>query len=308
VNRKDLELPTFLCGTVLEVSRRFIKILAPSNHIITGIVSSKNLEVVVGDIATFEERDGDIFVTSIASSERGLYRSVHGKLKKMGSNIDRLLVITASGPTFNPVVIDRMLAAARARSIPASLVINKIDLGLAGLEEMVSVYRRIGLPVLLCSAKKGEGIAELRAILEAPEVAIVSLCGVSGVGKSTLLNSLVPGAKSRTGDLSTKTGQGKQTTTQPRGHLYTGAPGLTKVIVDLPGVQFFGLSHLSHEEARLAFQEMIEVAGGCRFGDCKHVKEPECAVKAAVVRGDIATWRYESYLQILEEIAEFKQF
>lgn len=308
MSNKERELSNSQRGTVVEVSRRFVKIVAPSRSIITGIVSSKNLEVVVGDVALFEERDGDIFVTEVASSERGLYRSVHGKLKKMGSNIDRLMVITASGPTFNPVVIDRMLVAARARAIPATLVINKIDLGLSDLEEMIAVYRRIGIPVLLCSAKKGQGMAELRAIIDAPEVEIVSLCGVSGVGKSTILNALVPGAKTKTGDVSAKTGQGKQTTTQPRGHLYTGSEGLAKVIVDLPGVQFFGLSHLSDEEARLAFQEMSEVAEACRFGDCKHVQEPECAVKVAVARGEIASWRYESYLQILNEIAEVKQY
>jgi ribosome biogenesis GTPase len=222
----------------------------------------------------------------------------------MGANIDALLVITASGSTFNPVVIDRMLVAAQVQSIPATLVVNKIDLGTEHLDEMVAVYQRIGVPVIFSSAKQGDGIDRIVSIVREPTARVLALCGVSGVGKSSILNKLIPGTRTKTGAVSDKTGQGKQTTTQPRGFLYGEPSAEQKIIIDLPGVQFFGLSHISLEQVGLAFQEIREAASRCRFGDCKHLKEPECAVKEAVDRGEITPWRYESYLQIVEEIRD----
>jgi ribosome biogenesis GTPase len=293
-----------MTGTVLEVSRRFVTILGSDHRTVTGTGSSKTLEVVAGDVVSFQLRDGEVFVTAVEPSIRNLFRSTHGKLKKMGANIDALFVITASGATFNPVVIDRMLVAAQVQSIPATLVVNKIDLGTQHLDEMVEVYKRIGVPVIFSSAKRGDGIDEITAIVRQSGVRVLALCGVSGVGKSSILNKLIPGTRTRTGEVSEKTGQGKQTTTQPRGFLYGPPSSTQKIIIDLPGVQFFGLSHISLEEVGVAFQEIRQAALGCRFGDCKHLKEPECAVKEAVDRGAIASWRYESYLQIVEEIRD----
>lgn len=295
-------------GTVLEVSRRFVTILTDERTILNGTVSSKTIEAVVGDVVSFEEREGEIFVTQVAPAARSLYRSFHGKLKRMGANIDALLVITATGPTCNPVVIDRMLVAAQVQKIPTTLVVNKIDLGTAGIEEMLAVYTRIGVRVIQCSAKHGTGMPEISALVNEKGVRVLSLCGVSGVGKSTILNQLVPGARTKTGAVSEKTGQGKQTTTQPRGYVYDAPDSTQKVIVDLPGVQFFGLSHISSDAAAAAFPEIREAAQGCRFGDCKHLKEPECSVKEAVSRGDVAQWRYESYRQILEEIEDAREY
>ena len=128
------------------------------------------------------------------------------------------------------------------------------------------------------------------------------------MGKSSILNALVPGARTRIGEVSERTGQGKQTTTQPRGFLYTSRTEATKIIIDLPGVQFFGLSHLTQLDVGQAFQEIAQAASGCKFRDCAHVKERSCAVRDAVASGAIARWRYQSYLQILEEIEEAKEY
>jgi len=296
--------PTVTTGTVLEVSRRFITVLGADAQVVTGTGSSKTLEVVAGDVVSYERRNGEVFVTAVEPSSRNLFRSTNGKLKKMGANIDALLVITASGSTFNPVVIDRMLVAAQVQSIPATLVVNKIDLGTEHLDEMVAVYQRIGVPVIFSSAKRGDGIDRILSIVQTPTARVLALCGVSGVGKSSILNKLIPGTRTKTGEVSDKTGQGKQTTTQPRGFLYGTPPSEQKIIIDLPGVQFFGLSHISLEDVGLAFQEIREAASGCRYDDCKHLKEPECGVKGAVDRGEITPWRYESYLQIVEEIRD----
>jgi ribosome biogenesis GTPase len=144
--------------------------------------------------------------------------------------------------------------------------------------------------------------------LEAPSLKVAALCGVSGVGKSTILNRLVPGADSRVGALSDKTGQGRQTTTQPRGYLCELPNGTRKILIDFPGVQFFGLSHVAADRLSDAFEEFHARKGACRFLDCRHLKEPDCAIRAAVERGEIARSRYESYLQIVEEIEDARAY
>jgi ribosome biogenesis GTPase len=295
-------------GQVLEASRRHASLLDQDGAIIAGTTSSKALEIVPGDEASFQMRDGKIFVTAIKPAKRNLYRSYRGTVKRMGANIDLLCVITAVGSTLNPVVIDRMLVAARVQAIPTILVINKADLGVAELMDLFSIYQRIGVELIACSAKFGESFDQLERRITAPHVRVAALCGVSGVGKSTILNRLVPSAKARTGDLSAKTGQGKQTTSQPRGFVYEPAGTARRIIIDFPGVQFFGLSHISVESVEAAFDEFAHFKAGCRFLDCKHLLEPQCGVRDAVERGEIAPWRYESYLQILGEIEEAREY
>lgn len=307
-NKRDDTRVTSEQGTVLEVSRRFVTMLAPDGRVATGTASSKSLEVVAGDTVSFEERDGELFVTAVAPSRRNLYRSSQRAVKRMGANIDMLLVITAPGSTFNPVVIDRMLIAASAQAIPVVLVVNKKDLDLTEIEPFLAVYERVGLTVLRISAKHGDATDEVATIVDSPRARVLALCGVSGVGKSTILNRLVPEAKTRTGEVSERTGQGRQTTSQPRGFLRAGSDGRNTIIIDLPGVQFFGLSHLSIIDVASAFPEFVAASAGCQFGDCKHLKEPLCGVREGVARGDIAPWRYNSYCQIIQEIVDAKEY
>jgi ribosome biogenesis GTPase len=283
-------------------------LLAHDGTIVTGKLAAKKVDLVAGDIVSFERRNAEVFVTESVPAQRSLYRTFHGSVKRMGANIDQLCVITASGATWNPIAIDRVLAAGRVQAIPTVLVVNKVDLGVGEIKEMIETYATVGISVLQCSAKRGDGIDQLRAILEQPSVNVLALCGVSGVGKSTILNALIPGAKTRTGEVSDKTGQGRQTTSQPRGFLYPAHNSSAKIVIDLPGVQFFGLAHLTSQQVMVAFQEIADTAARCRFRDCKHVKEKECAVREAVEQGRIASWRYHSYLQILEEVEEAKEY
>jgi ribosome biogenesis GTPase len=224
----------------------------------------------------------------------------------MGANIDLLCVITGVGQVLNPTVIDRMLVAARVQQIPSLLVINKSDLGVEDLGAITDVYQEIGVEMIFCSAKFNKNFEEVERRIAAPSVRVSALCGVSGVGKSTILNRLVPGAKAKTGEVSERTGQGKQTTTQPRGFLY--GPSNEKVIIDFPGVQFFGLSHVTPEEVAAAFPEFVALAAGCRFANCRHLQEPDCAVREALEADRVAPWRYDSYLQILKEIEEARKY
>jgi ribosome biogenesis GTPase len=162
--------------------------------------------------------------------------------------------------------------------------------------------------VIECSAKFGNEFGQLEQLLHKPDVSVVALCGVSGVGKSTILNRLVPGAAARTGEVSEKTGQGRQTTSQPRGFLYSSDDGCRRIIIDFPGVGFFGLSHVERERVAGAFDEFGLYAPRCRFINCRHLQEPECAVRQAVESGEIAPWRYNSYIQILDEIEEAREY
>lgn len=302
-----------LAGRVVEISRRFVTVITPKNTLITGTLSSKSLDFVVGDLAAYDIRGNEIFITSSTPASRCLYRTFNGRLRRMGANIDALCVITAPGPTWNAVAIDRMLAAATVQSIPTTLIINKSDLDLSEIQEMIDIYSKLGVRLIVCSAKSGVGIADIRAVIEEPCVAVAALCGVSGVGKSSILNCLIPSAKTRTGEVSERTGQGRQTTSQPRGFVYPSStdsePALEpKIVIDLPGVQFFGLAHLAERDVIAAFSEIQETGLKCRFRDCAHVKERSCAVRVAVESGDIARWRYQSYLQILDEIKEAKEY
>lgn len=294
-------------GRVLEVSRRYVTIVS-GREVITGTVSSKALEVAPADMVSAEIRNGKVFVVSVHPSKQCLHRSYRGAIKRMGANIDLMCVITAVGPAFNPTVIDRMLIAAKIAGIPPLLVINKADLGLAGLDELISVYQDIGVPVVTCSAKFGDDFQAIEAHMKDPSVQVAALCGVSGVGKSTILNRLIPGAKTKVGDVSERTGQGRQTTTQPRGFLYDAPNAELKVVIDFPGVQFFGLSHVKPEALVAAFDEFVEFGSGCRFVNCRHLQEPQCAVRDAVEDEQIAPWRYNSYLHILQEIEDAREY
>ncbi len=282
--------------------------IVADGEVITGTLSSKALEVAPGDVVQAEVRDGKVFVVAVGPSTRCLHRSYRGTMKRMGANIDLMCVITAVGSMFNPTVIDRMLIAARLADIPPLLLINKVDLGLAGLDDFIAVYRDIGINVVTCSAKRGDAFEEIEAHLKAANVDVAALCGVSGVGKSTILNRLIPGAKTRVGDLSERTGQGRQTTTQPRGFLYQSPTEILKVVIDFPGVQFFGLSHVKPEALVAAFDEFVACGQGCRFVNCRHLQEPQCAVRDAVEEERIAPWRYNSYLHILQEIEDAREY
>ena len=216
---KDIHT-TALTGRVLDVSRRHVSLLSPSGRIVNGTIGSKAIDVVTGDVASYEARDGKVFVTDVVPSQRTLSRSYRGVVKRMGANIDLLCVITAVGATLNPTVIDRMLIAARVEGIPTTLVVNKADLGMEDTDEILQVYRRLGIKVIECSAKFGQSFEQVERAIQGDDVNVVALCGVSGVGKSTILNRLIPGALAKTGEISERTGQGRQTTSQPRGFLY----------------------------------------------------------------------------------------
>jgi len=215
----------------------------------------------------------------------------------IASNIDQaLLVVTLSKPRTSFGFIDRFLVTAEAYHIPVVLLFNKIDQyddeDLAFLEEVIELYEKIGYPCRKISALKLIGIAELKNQI-AGQTSLLS--GHSGVGKSTLINQIIPSAIIRTSTISAASEKGIHTTTFAEMHpLETGG-----YIIDTPGIRELGVVDIPNEELAHYFPEMKKVMSRCKFHNCKHLNEPNCAVKEAYEKGIIAIPRYESYLSIM---------
>ena len=213
----------------------------------------------------------------------------------IAANLDLVLVLASvDTPPFRPRFLDAVLVAAEHAGISAGVVLNKFDLGPnEEVLERMAVYASLGYQVFGCSAVAGKGVSE---ILEASRDLAVLLVGQSGVGKSTLLNALVPEAEAKIGDLSAKYNRGRHTTRFAAAFDHPEA-GL---IIDSPGVREFNLQLFEAGELSYAFPEMREPATRCRFSTCTHSHEPGCEVRAALDNGLIHPDRYESYLRLLD--------
>ena len=247
----------------------------------------------VGISATTGGEDGVTWkVDSIEERTRCLWRSSRRKTNQLiVANVDRLCVVSAVEPALREGLIDRYLVAAECEQIPGCIILNKIDLpDAAGSRERLVHFTRIGYPVFGVSAASGAGIEELARYLE---TGLTVLAGHSGVGKSTLLNRLIPGLELPTDELSEATGKGKHTTNVTTAH-----PFRDGVLVDTPGIREFGLARMEPDELAERFREFADYLQECRFTDCAHRDEPGCAVREAVERGVVDTRRYASYLRI----------
>ena len=222
----------------------------------------------------------------------------------IAANVDMcFLIITIQQPETPLQFIDRFLASAEAYSVPVTLVFNKIDLiddeWKDYLDGVINLYETIGYPCRRISALTGEGVEELRAELQGR---ITLLSGNSGVGKSTLINTLFPHLHLRTSDISDAYNTGKHTTTFSE--MYEVGSG--GYIIDTPGIKGFGTFNMKKEEVSHYFKEIFHFSADCRFNNCTHTHEPHCAVREAVERHDIAESRYNSYLSMLEDENEDK--
>lgn len=260
--------------------------------------------VAVGDMVQLEEKGGDApMVSEIEPRKNYIIRRASNLSKEfqiIAANLDQaVLVATIVHPETSTTFIDRFLATAEAYQVPAVLVFNKVDLLITEesrqyLEEMKALYESIGYPVITMSALEGSGTDRLREILSGK---MSLLSGNSGVGKSSIINLLVPDAHAKVGDVSHTHHKGMHTTTFSE---LLDLPG-GGAIIDTPGVKAFGT--IDFEKAQVAhyFPEIFRISDDCRFNNCTHTHEPGCAVLDAVERGDIAPSRFASYLSIIDE-------
>jgi ribosome biogenesis GTPase len=223
-----------------------------------------------------------------------LFRSNAFKTKTLAANVTQVVIVLATMPSFYEALLNRCLIAAEAAGIKALIVLNKCDLkDPSSALEQLKTYQDLGYSVQALSAK--QDIAPLRAWLKG-QVSV--LVGQSGMGKSTIVNALLPQSKVRTQEVSEVLDSGKHTTTAA--HLYH--LDAESDLIDSPGLQEFGLNHLSLEDLEQAFIEFRPYLGKCRFNNCKHIHEPDCAVMNAVQSGKISPSRLTAYQELSQEI------
>ena len=265
--------------------------------------------VAVGDVVNITPgADGQTaFIDGIEDRRNYIIRRASNLSKQsqiIAANVDlAALVVTITHPETSTTFIDRFLASAEAYRVPVLIIFNKTDLYDAAelelLDELVALYRGIGYTCLSCSAANGNGLAELRMEL-CDKTTLLS--GNSGVGKSTLLNHLVPEAYAKTAEISVAHDSGMHTTTFSQ--MYCLPQG--GALIDTPGIKGFGTFDMEREEVSHYFREIFQTSAQCRFGNCTHTHEPGCAVLEAVAEGEIAESRYASYLSMLDDKDEGK--
>ena len=264
--------------------------------------------VAVGDhVEIVTNQEGTAFITAIDDRRNYIIRKSQNLSKQshiLAANVDQaFLIVTVSHPQTSTTFIDRFLASAEAYSVPVVLVFNKCDI--LNEEEkhyqkmMMELYRTIGYDCFEIAAKSGEGVDELRKILPGK---ITLLSGNSGVGKSTRINQILPGANLRTAEISDAHDTGMHTTTFSE---MLEIPG-GGYIIDTPGIKGFGTFDMEPGELTSYFREIFNFSKDCRFNNCTHTHEPGCAVLKAVEEHYISASRYQSYLSMLEDKDENK--
>lgn len=268
----------------------------------TVLAASETLKLAVGDDVYVEPGGGDAWaISEILPRRSKLARRAPGGgqgERVVAANVDQVVVVFAAAkPEPHPRMLDRFLVIAEGNGLAAQIVVNKVELvGEAAARERFGGYERAGYPVHYTSVKAAIGLDGLRRALEGRRSVFT---GPSGVGKSSLLNALFPGANLRVGAISESVNKGRHTTV---GAFMLPLPGDAGYVIDTPGLREVGLWALPSEHLDRCFPEMRALADECRFADCRHVAEPDCAVRAAVETGRIDAQRYDSYKRLLEEL------
>ncbi|MBR6721146.1 MAG: ribosome small subunit-dependent GTPase A [Alistipes sp.] len=263
--------------------------------------------VVVGDRVVVEPDDQSSVIVEIMPRRNYVIRRASNLSKEshiIAANIDHaLLIVTLHSPATPREFVDRFLVTCEAYKIPLSIVLGKADTLVeeyaAEEEEFTAIYRDAGYEVLRISSITGEGIEHIRGMLTGRTTLVA---GNSGVGKSTLIGTIAPDIEIRTGEISESHHKGKHTTTFST--MYSVGDGY---IIDTPGIKGFGLIDIDDNELCRYFPEMMRLAPDCRFYNCTHTHEPDCAVLDAVKEGTVAWSRYESYLKILDEDDKYRK-
>lgn len=287
--------------TVKTDDGRIVECKVKGNFRLKGIRSTS--PVAVGDyVDIIMNAEGTALISAIDDRKNYIIRKASNLSKQsqiIASNLDQaLLIITIKQPETSTTFIDRFLAGAEAYRVPVVLVFNKTDLlnddERRYQQQMVTLYETIRYPCIEISAETGMGIDQLQTLLK-QKVTLVS--GNSGVGKSTLINAIIPHADQRTAEISNAHGTGMHTTTFSE--MIELAEG--GYLIDTPGIKGFGTFDIEREELTSYFKEIFEFSKDCKFNNCTHTHEPGCAVLQAVENHHISVSRYQSYLNMLED-------
>jgi ribosome biogenesis GTPase len=269
------------------------------------VTRGKKTNVAVGDVVKLTMTSPDQGVIDAITERKTLiYRSDQYKSKLLAANVSQLFIVVATEPGYTDDLVSRATVAAEAAGIAVHLILNKIDVteSLERTRARLTMYSKLGYPVHEVSAKGNpeHAVATLRPLLAGQSSILI---GQSGMGKSSLINLLVPGADIAVREISAALDTGKHTTTFTR--LYTMPElGPATSIIDSPGFQEFGLYHLTEGMLERAFRDFTPYLGGCKFYNCRHLSEPGCPVLDAVASGAIAKMRHELYAQLLHESAQ----
>ena len=291
--------PPFLAslqGTVVAAYGKRFQVELPDKKRISCVTRGKKTDLACGDVVSIELTDKHEGVIEATLTRKTLlYRSNAFKSKILAANVTQIIIVLATQPSFYEALLNRCLIAAEAANIKPLIVLNKCDLADSNeAKQKLALYTSLGYQVLTLSAK--EDISALKPYLQG-EASI--LVGQSGMGKSTIINALLPNEDVRTREVSHTLDSGKHTTTAA--HLYH--IDEHSQLIDSPGLQEFGLHHLSTDELEHAFIEFRPFLGKCRFNNCKHLQEPDCAIKDAVSNGQVTSERLAIYQMLRTEIS-----
>jgi ribosome biogenesis GTPase len=284
-------------ATVIATYSRRMGLLLANGEEVSARIKGKRIKPVCGDSVMVEpiENETDWLIKTINERRNELTRpNMRGQVEVLAANVDTVIVVASVAPIPDWYIVDRYLCAAELMGVNSIVVFNKLDLldghdiEIAELQE----YRDIGLPVLECSASTGYGVDELRRAL-AGQCGIV--VGQSGVGKSSLINKMVADSQQRTADISSKSGEGRHTTVNSVMIPLQGGGS----VIDSPGVRDYAPALSASSDAALGFREIAKAAQSCRFANCRHLREPGCAVKDGVDQETISYRRYESFKRVV---------
>ena len=267
--------------------------------------------LVCGDRVIWQatEKENEGIIVAVESRRTELVRpDKNGRKRIIAANIDHILIVTAAKPDLNEGLLDRYLAAAELTDINPVIIFNKTDLlnsaELETYQQRLELYKKIGYPVIYASCKQQHGLDDLLTCLNNKTSVFV---GQSGVGKSSLVNALLPDAQAETGEISTATGKGQHTTTTARLYHLADVPGLpisSGFLIDSPGIREFGLWKITKAQLTDGFKEFAHYKEQCKFRNCLHINEPGCAIQQAVESHNISRQRLESYYRIMDSLEE----